>query len=176
MANPSQLSNNGILLSTVVMAVLAAVLLALGYNRGHGEHVKGLTSGLKTLASVLPLLFFVFVSVGMLPLLIPPTTFARWVGAESGMRGIWIGAIFGGIAPGGPFVQAVIAAFLYKSGMAVGPVVAFMTAGMLWGLALLPMEMGILGVRLYAMRVACTFFFPPVAGWIAQLLFGKAGS
>jgi uncharacterized membrane protein YraQ (UPF0718 family) len=36
------------------------------------------------------------------------------------------------------------------------------------------MEVGILGWKFTAIRVACTFFFPPIAGLIAQALFGNS--
>ena len=35
------------------------------------------------------------------------------------------------------------------------------------------LDVGILGWRFTAIRLACTFFFPPIAGWIAQGLFGS---
>jgi len=34
------------------------------------------------------------------------------------------------------------------------------------------MEMGILGWEFTLIRIASTFFFPPIAGLIAQTLFG----
>jgi hypothetical protein len=36
------------------------------------------------------------------------------------------------------------------------------------------MEVGIIGWRFTAIRVACTFFVPPVAGLIAYLFFNNA--
>ncbi len=42
-----------------------------------------------------------------------------------------------------------------------------------WAVSRLPLEVGILGWRLTLIRLASTFFFPPIAGWIAQTLFGK---
>jgi len=53
----------------------------------------------------------------------------------------------------------------------VGTLVAFLTAWSLWAVARLPMEIGILGWKFTLIRLACTFFFPPIAGFIAQLAF-----
>ncbi|RLA91982.1 MAG: permease, partial [Deltaproteobacteria bacterium] len=36
----------------------------------------------------------------------------------------------------------------------------------------LPMEVGIMGWKFTLIRVASTFFFPPLAGLMAQALFG----
>ena len=100
---------------------------------------------------------------------------AKWVGTESGMRGILLGSVAGGFCPGGPFVNFPVAAGLLKSGAGIGTVVAFITGWSLWAVARLPMEVGLLGWRLTLIRLACTFFFPPIAGLIAHVLFsGKA--
>jgi hypothetical protein len=49
--------------------------------------------------------------------------------------------------------------------------VAFVTAWSLWAVSRLPMDIGILGWKFTVVRLACTFFFPPIAGLLAQLFF-----
>ncbi|MEM4719063.1 MAG: hypothetical protein QW330_03300, partial [Nitrososphaerota archaeon] len=52
----------------------------------------------------------------------------RWIRlAESGLKGILIGTIAGGLAPGGPYVNLPLAAALLKSGAGMGTMVAFVT-------------------------------------------------
>ena len=159
------------LVPTIVMGVLAAVLLIAGYARGEGQHLEGMRSALGMTVSVLPLLLFAFVVAGMVQTLVSADTISRWVGAESGMRGIVIGTIAGGLAPGGPYVSLPVAAGLVRSGAGTGTMVAFLTAWSLWAVARLPMEVGVLGWRLTLARIVSTFFFPPIAGLIAQFLF-----
>ena len=159
------------LVPTIVMGVLAAVLLIAGYARGEGQHLEGMRSALGMTVSVLPLLLFAFVVAGMVETLVSAETISRWVGAESGMRGIVIGTIAGGLAPGGPYVSLPVAAGLVRSGAGTGTMVAFLTAWSLWAVARLPMEVGVLGWRLTLARIVSTFFFPPIAGLIAQFLF-----
>lgn len=159
------------LVPTIVMGVSAAVLLIAGYARGEGQHLEGMRSALGMTVSVLPLLLFAFVVAGMVQTLVSAETISRWVGAESGMRGIVIGTIAGGLAPGGPYVSLPVAAGLVRSGAGTGTMVAFLTAWSLWAVARLPMEVGVLGWRLTLARIVSTFFFPPIAGLIAQFLF-----
>ena len=157
---------------TFVMAVLAVVLLTVGYLRGEEQHLKGLrTAGTMTL-QILPLLLCAFVVAGMVQVLLPSEVVARWVGAESGWRGILVGTVAGGLAPGGPYVSLPIAAGLLRSGAGMGTIVAFLTGWSLWAVGRLPMEVGILGWRVTVARLACTFVFPPLAGLLAQALFG----
>jgi hypothetical protein len=49
--------------------------------------------------------------------------------------------------------------------------VAFMTGWSLLAVSRLPMEIGIIGWKFTLIRLASTFFFPPIAGMIANRLF-----
>jgi uncharacterized membrane protein YraQ (UPF0718 family) len=159
---------------TFVMAILAVVLVVAGYMRGEQQHVAGLKAAGGMTLQVLPLLVCAFIVAGMIQVLLPGDTVARWVGAESGFRGIIVGTVAGGLAPGGPYVSLPIAAGLLRSGAGIGTMVAFLTGWSLWAIGRLPMEVGILGWKLTLARLACTFFFPPIAGLLAQALFGAA--
>lgn len=159
---------------TIVMGGLAAILIAVGAARGQGEHIAGLRIAAKMLLQIVPLLLCAFVVAGMIQILIPRHLLAQWVGAESGLRGILIGTVAGGFAPGGPYVSLPLAAGLLRSGAGVGTMVAFLTGWSLWAIGRLPMEVGILGWRFTLIRLACTFFFPPIAGWIAHAIFRSA--
>jgi len=49
--------------------------------------------------------------------------------------------------------------------------VAFLTGWSLWAVTRMPVEIGIMGWKFTLIRLACTFFFPPIAGLIANSLF-----
>lgn len=155
---------------TIIMAVLAVVLLYLGYQKGNGQHITGLKTALNLTGTTLPLLIFAFIVAGMVQAMVSAELISKWVGAESGWRGIFIGTVVGGFAPGGPYVSLPIAAGLLKSGAGIGTMVAFMTGWSLWAVGRLPMEVGILGWQLTLIRLASTFFFPPIAGLIANYI------
>jgi len=159
------------LISTAVMAVLAVTLVFLGWHRGEEQHVAGLKKTGTMLLEILPLLFCAFIVAGMVQVLIPQETLVRWVGGRSGFRGILLGSAAGGLAPGGPFVSLPLAAGFLKAGVGIGVFVAFLTGWSLIAVSRLPMEFGILGWKYTLIRLSCTFFFPPIAGLIAYLLF-----
>jgi len=164
--------NSGMLVPTIVMGALAIALLLIGYYRGQGQHIVGVKSALNMTVEILPLLVFAFVVAGMVQVLVPRELLSKWVGVESGMRGIIIGAMAGGLSPGGPFVNLPLAAALLRSGASVGTMVAFLTGWSLWAVSRLPMEVGILGWKFTLIRIASTCFFPPIAGLVAQSFFG----
>ena len=162
------------LIPTIIMGALAVVLLIMGYQKGEGQHVEGMKKALDMTVDVLPLLVFAFIIAGMVQVLLPRELLMEWVGAESGLRGILIGSVAGGFAPGGPFVSLPIAAGLMRSGAGVGTMVAFLTGWSLWAVSRLPMEVGILGWKFTLIRLASTCVLPPIAGLIAHLLFSGA--
>lgn len=165
--------NKAMLIPTIVMGIIAITLLLIGYYKGQGQHVAGMKRGINLTIEILPLLFFSFIAAGMIQVIIPRELLSKWVGTESGIRGILIGTVAGGLAPGGPYVNLPIVAVLLKTGASVGTMVAFLTGWSLWAVARLPMEIGIMGWKFTLIRITCTFFFPPIAGLIANVLFER---
>ena len=158
---------------TIIMGVVAIVLFIVAYNKGQGEHITGLKSALNMTIQILPLLIFAFIVAGMVQVVLPKELLSKWIGEESGFRGIIIGTIAGGLSPGGPYVSLPIVAGLLRSGASVGTMVAFLTGWSLWAIGRLPMDIGILGWKFTLIRLAVTFLFPPIAGIIAQALFSN---
>jgi len=159
------------LIPTIIMGALALILLLIGYYKGQGQHISGIKSALNMTLEVLPLLILAFLVAGMVQVLLPSELISKWIGAASGIRGIFIGTIAGALAPGGPYVSLPVAAGLLRSGAGVGTMVAFLTGWSLWAFSRLPMEVGILGWKFTLIRLISTFFFPPIAGLIAHTFF-----
>ena len=159
------------LIPTIVLGALAIILVYLAYQKG--VHVQGFKASWTVLIQIVPLLVFAFIVAGMVQFLIPQEIISNWVGAESGFRGIMIGTAMGAIAPGGPFVSLPLAAGLLRAGASIGTMVAFLSAWSLLAFARMPMEIGIMGWKFTLIRLVCTFFFPPVAGIIADTFFSR---
>jgi len=162
---------SGMFVPTLIMGALAIILLFIGYFKGEGQHIMGMKSAVNMTVEILPLLAFAFIIAGMVQVLLPQETIAKWVGAESGIRGIVIGSVAGGLCPGGPFVSLPIAAGLLRSGAGLGTMVAFLTGWSIWAVSRLPMEVGVLGWRFTLIRLVSTAFFPILAGIIALVCF-----
>lgn len=161
------------LIPTIVVGLIAIILLFIGYYKGEAQHIEGIRSAWNMLVPILPLLVFAFIVAGMLQVLIPREIVSNWLGPESGMRGIFVGAGAGALMHGGPYVVMPVAAGFLRAGAGVGTIVAFITGWSLWAISRLPIELGILGWKFWLIRIAATFFFPPIAGLIAQTFFGK---
>ena len=162
------------LIPTIVMGVIAVAVLVLVYQKGGGVHILALKSSGNLLIQVIPLLIFAFIIAGAIPHLVPTEAVSRWVGVESGWRGILIGTVVGGILPGGPYVTLPLAAGLLRMGAGIGTMVALMTGWSLLAFMRMPIEIGIMGWKFALIRLVCTFFFPPIAGLIANRFFSGA--
>jgi len=155
---------------TIIMGVLALTLLIIGYRQGEGQHITGLKTTLNMTIEIFPLLVCAFIVAGMVQVLLPRDLLTHWVGEQSGIRGLLIGSLAGGLAPGGPFVSLPVAAGLLRSGASAGTMVAFLTGWSLWAVSRLPMEVGILGWKFTLLRFVSTLIFRPIAGAIAQII------
>ncbi len=156
------------LVPTLVLALLSLVAFFFAYQKG--EHMKGLMMARNLTIQVLPLLIFAFILAGMLQVMIPEELIAKWIGEESGLKGIVIGAIAGGFLPGGPYVTLPVVAGLAKVGASIPVLVAVITGWSLIGVSRLPMELGILGPKLTLIRLASVIIFAPLAGIVAQVI------
>ena len=170
---PGNNKRSAILIPTIVMAIVAITFFIIAYNKGGGEHVEGLESAADLLLQIIPLLIFAFIIAGLIQVLLPAKIISKWLGTESGLRGILIGTIVGGFMPGGPMVNLPVAAGLLRAGAGIGTMVAFLTGWSLWAISRMPIEIGLLGWKFTVVRFAVSFFLPVIAGILANMFFGK---
>jgi len=123
------------LIPTIIMGLIAIILLIIAYQRGGGEHILGLKSAGNILRQITPLLIYAFIIAGMIQVLVPAEMISKWIGAESGLRGVLIGTAVGGLMPGGPYVSLPIVAGLLRTGASISTMVAFLTGWSLWAVS-----------------------------------------
>jgi uncharacterized membrane protein YraQ (UPF0718 family) len=119
------------------------------------------------------LLVAAFLIAGLTQALISRELIDRWLGAQSGWRGILLACLAGALIPGGPYVYYPIAGALLQAGAGLGVLIAFVTAKNLWSITRLPMEFALLGPRLTIIRFLLTLAVPPILGFLAEALFGR---
>jgi uncharacterized membrane protein YraQ (UPF0718 family) len=157
-------------LGIILIWFLAGVLVTIALFRGSDSLSAGFQGSWQALRDLFPLLLGVFIIIGFADALLPKELIAGLLGGESGVRGIFIASGLGVLTPGGPFVSYPLVATLYKSGAGIGPLVAFVTAWALGSISRLPLEIGLVGLRLTAIRLASSLVFPPLAGFIATAI------
>jgi uncharacterized membrane protein YraQ (UPF0718 family) len=162
----------GLNITIVIMLVLAVAVIVLAYLKDPGLPAEGLKDGLKLFVKVAPVLLLAFIAAGIISKVLPREFISRWLGEESGMRGLAIATLAGILTPGGPLIQFPIVAALLKSGVAVAPLMTYICAWSLLGFhRFLIAEMPILGWKLSVCRMAASLFFPFMIGLLTQLFW-----
>lgn len=158
--------------SVGVMGGLTLLLVLLAFFKGPDVPLRGLQTTLGLLQDVwLPLLLG-FCLAGFFDVLVPRELLVKWMGEQSGTRGILIGWLIGLLMPGGPYVVFPLAASLFKQGVEVGPLIAFITAkSLLSPTRLFAWEIPFLGWPLAVARAIPSFILPPLVGLVSQRLF-----
>lgn len=108
---------------------------------------------------------------GFLFLLMPREVITRWIGVESGLKGLFIALFVGILFPSGPFNIFPLAVALRLSGAGIAPIITFITAWALIGLnRAIVWEMPFLTTAFVFERMVWSLPMPIFAGLIAQFL------
>jgi uncharacterized protein len=160
--------------STAVMMVAAVATLILVYWKSPAAASNGLSATGALILEITPRMVAAFTLAGLIQAVVPQEAIVKWMGQGSGTRGILIGMTLGSVTPGGPMTHFPIIASLFKVGIGIGPLVAYLTAWSLFGLQRIIMwEIPFLGAKVVAVRFAVSFFFPFLAGWLCEMLWER---
>ena len=154
--------------TTLILAVVATILLAIAFWRGRDLPLAGLLAAWRTLWRNLALLLLGFLVAGLAQVLIPRDLITRWLGIQAGVKGILIGCVIGGLVPGAPYATFPLVAALYRAGASLGAVVGFVCAWSLWSVSRLPVEIALIDAKPALVRYGITFVVPPIAGLLAE--------
>jgi uncharacterized membrane protein YraQ (UPF0718 family) len=134
--------------------------------------VDGFISGGKILWQVTPLLIAAFLVAGMTQVLVTQEFVTKWLGSQTGWKGIGLACLAGALIPGGPYVYYPVTAVMLHNGAGIGVLVSFITAKNLWSVSRLPYEIALIGLEFTMARYLVTLVFPPLVGFLAETLFG----
>lgn len=158
-------------ISLVVFGAIAVCVAALSYSKGKVVFFEGLDTSFSMLLQVLPRLAAAFLLAGFAQVLIPRDLVMKWIGEESGFKGILIASLTGMFTPGGPITSFPLIAALYKMGAGYGPLVAFLTSWEILGLQrILVWEIPLMGMKFVFLRVIVSLLLPIIAGLTAKKL------
>ncbi len=108
-------------LSTSILIALAVAAAGIAYWKDPGLPALGAKNGLSMVWFILPRLVPALILAGMLQVIIPQETIARYFGQQSGINAILMASLAGVLTPGGPMVSVPLLVVLANSGMALGP-------------------------------------------------------
>ena len=158
-------------LAAAFMLVFCLLLAGLTWWRGGVPMVmEGLKVGFSGSLRLVPVLVVVFVMTGFVQVLLPKEVVSTWLSDTSGFRGLLVAWVAGILTPGGGPIGLTVAAAFLKAGAGVGVLVTYLTSMALLSFIRIPLELGLYGARLTAIRIGSSLVLPLIAGAIAQLL------
>ena len=158
--------------SFLILSSLAVFFAIVAYLKDPSLPAVGARNGFALLWFIIPRLVPALILAGMIQVVIPQETVARYFGRRSGLSAIFMASAAGVITPGGPMVSMPLLVVLSNSGMALGPLVAYMTAWSLFGMQrIIAWEAPLMGWHFVAVRTVSSLVFPILAGWLVTLYF-----
>lgn len=157
-----------------IMAAIAMLLTVLVYRKDPALVFVGLKTGFGMLLGIVPALIFGFWIAGMITVILPTELLTRFLGEESGLKGLLIATLGGMLTPGGPFVQFPIVNALLQQGAAIAPVVTYLSAWALMGInRFLVYEVPLLGWKLAVTRILASLAFPALIGLLTKVIWSR---
>ncbi|MCA9712191.1 MAG: hypothetical protein KDK70_40520 [Myxococcales bacterium] len=156
----------------IVMAAILAVLVGLVAWRG--QLAEAARASWAQAGQFLPVLLLAMLVIGCTEVLLSKALVERWLSDAAGWRGIAIGWGAGILTPGGSLMGLPIVAGLQRAGVSMPVLVTYLVSLATLSVIRIPLEVGLIGGRLAAIRFVTCLLLPPVAGvltrWVAPLL------
>ncbi len=151
--------------------VVALAALALCLRRSPVVARRAVVDAGDALWRVLPVMLMALPMAALIAELIPAGWAEAWLGPDSGMVGVVLASLAGGLLPGGPFVAFPLVLGFLKAGAGPAQMVALISGWAILGLhRTLAWELPILGGRFIILRLLASFALPVLAGLSAELL------
>jgi len=150
-------------------ALCVAGAAACAVLRGWEGVANALTFAIDLIAQIAPIMLVSMLMAAYVQVLAPYDRVSKWLGRESGLRGLVIAAAAGAIIPGGPWISFPLVLTLAVAGADIGALVAFLSAWAVIPISrLLVWEMPFLGGEFVLLRMIVSLPIPILAGLIAR--------
>lgn len=112
---------------------------------------------------------FALLAAGFLVEVVPVAAMSHVIGPDSGVLGMVLAGLIGGLLPGGPMTSFPIAIVFLQGGAGIAQMVALIAGWSVFALhRMLAYEAPIMGWRFVGLRLASCAVLPPLAGVIAE--------
>lgn len=165
------------MLGSLLILVLVTVPVAIyAWRRDSDTVPRAVTFARREIIRIVVRLPFALTAAACIAELIPEQTIAAVLGADTGLAGIAAASVLGGFMPGGPIVSFPIAILFAHQGAGGPQVIALITGWSVYAFhRVIAYESPIMGWPFVGLRLAASWFVPPLAGILAGLLAAAFG-
>lgn len=162
--------------SVMVVWGIAAVLLAYARLKKPEAIDPAFRFAVKQAAKLSLRLPLALLTAGFLSELVPGQAVASLIGETTGLGGVIVASVLGGLLPGGPMVSFPLAIFLWREGAGPAQLVALLAGWSVFAMhRMIAYELPMMGARFCAVRLGSSWMLPPLAGLLAAGLFALSG-
>ncbi len=153
----------------ILFVVFCGAALAVAWTKGPARVVEITGDYLGFLGLLSPKILCGFFIAASVPILVPRPVLERWLGRNSGARGLWAATAAGALIPGGPMMIFPLAVGLRSAGATPPVLISFVTAWSLLGInRTVIWEMSFLHIDFVLLRLVICLPAPFLVGWVAS--------
>jgi uncharacterized membrane protein YraQ (UPF0718 family) len=157
--------------AAVILAIVVAAAAYVYWRDGKDRFLEVAWHDFGLFGDMLPKVLAGCLIAAFLTVLLPREVISRWVGTDSGVKGILIAAIAGIILPGGPFAIFPIAGAFLTVGADVSAAITLITSWSLLGInRAVVWEMPFFGIDFVGWRSLAALPLPVVVGLSARMI------
>lgn len=153
---------------TYLLYIAAITGLVISLRKDKKKTKMALKKAWKSFENILPQFLTVLILIGLALAILSPKQISMILGQSSGVGGILLALIIGGITLIPGFIAFPLAAALLSHGAGAGQIAAFVSALMMVGVVTLPMEIKIFGKKAALIRNSLALCF----SFIVALVMG----
>lgn len=156
--------------SLIIISITMVIFVIISYIvGGQGLVFKGLNIAKKTALQSALMLFVSFIVIGQIQVLVSKELLDEWLRKFSGIKGIIIGAVAGGLFPGGPYIFYPF--ILSFKGLPLYILLAAIFGKHLYDFTRISMEVSLISFDVAIIRNILSIPIPIIAGLLAQKFF-----
>lgn len=156
---------------TAILYGVAGTGLILSFFKDRKKTKMALKKAWKSFENILPQFLSVLVIIGLALAILTPEQISRFLGSDSGLFGILVALLIGGITLIPGFVAFPLAAALLNNGAGYGQIAAFVSALMMVGVVTIPMEMQTFGKKATLLRNGLALAFSLIVALAMGVIF-----
>ena len=156
--------------TAVIINGIAIAGLLVAFIKNREKAIQSLKIALKSFIKILPMVFIIIITIGLLLGFVPPEQISRFVGDQSGAGGVLLVGVVGALMHIPALLSFPLAASILESGASVTAVAAFITTLTMIGMITLPLEIKILGKKMALLRNGISFVIAILIAFIMGMI------
>ncbi len=159
-----------LIVSLLVYVVIVLISYLYAFRKDKAKSKKSLAKGWSQFLNRLPLLFAIFLLIGLFDVFIPKDIVVKFIGTGRGILSIFSAAILGSVVMGPVSSAYPLGGVLLKKGATVTATAIFLNAWVMVGVVTFPFEVSVFGKKFAIVRNSLAFIGAIVVGILTGLI------